>query len=1775
PSNKNNTDSYYNHSPKKSDSLSSEEIILSPHNTNNNSYAEPAIKKSSPISETLNLYNIDSVTLRQTFDNDFLQSPQIPSEPSHFLMKTYPNAKKTNPFFHKSHFFNNNIPKNFNTNPYNQNNSPRSLHCPTNSLSNSQNPSTTNQKPFFNAFHIESIQNDSNSLDRNTPPLENILDSASSNNYTIPPIKNNPPLHNPAQHISAIPQPYFNSTNVNNVNFNNNTNISSFNSSSSSQDPAAFSSTNSDIKFSFPTLNSDNSESLVIPNQEPIFLNPNFNSNLANKKKSTPNAINVANSQSFKAHNSYHPNPTNTENSDLPHQKTIEISRAPSSDSAYIQKPSKQSVKSLGMLKLPEEYCKDIFSILTPKLCSLLGVFCHKIHTPLSIFLNPDYPKHSLYGCASYYSQVDDFMFQSLHRTQISNWPLNKNSLSADIFLGSQINLLQKRSNKISSDQNQPSYRELLFSKSKGLSLWALIISLTDKNCTPNSITISKTLCSYRFFCTSLDFLRLLIIRYLNCDIELKDPPNNSAPNPSNQSISDSSLYGLTDFNSAQASKVIQLRVLNFIKLWVKSYKEDFDECHFSKNLLLEFLSFIKSFKGKHDLANNIETRLNKDYVESPLYQSSFPRKSSVSSVRAKNDSIISNTLAIYTSELLSNNKRYSDHYESIFEPRNLKSSSVQPSALKKKHSLKHKFSLGNFNPYKQIDPQNRTSSPVDSSKKISKKISSSYLMSLFNSKQKRSSINSNELTRTESKDALLNDLPRLQPKRSLANSNDLKFPGKVNSKDLKFPEKANSNDLKFPEKANSNDLKFPGKDSTSSELPKKNLPANTDDLYYDASNFKNNRRTFNSQLSDDVSSRTSSALRSSDGSGLEYEMFNQEIFRNSSSAIFGSCKKKSFDFDPKASKITDFDPGFIAEQLTLIEHSMYSKISMNDIFKRLRSKSNKTKSFGSFSSYDQRAAGDKTEFDFNSSTGVDNSIAEKTQNSSDISSLAHWSNCTTYWTIYTILSEPNPIVRASIIVHISLVAYYCLAIRNYSGAFELVGGLTNSSINRLKDTWSFVPPQFKQIIDQIQEIWHSRPNHKLYRESFLAALNGTLGPDYGIAFDPSPYNFSETLSGKNKKPFKNASSGHSRNNSVSGVKTFFGIGSSNKDKSLSVSKPPEQSFSGINPNSFILNSNSPFSPSSDTYSKTPTNSFYQPPSGSDTTLYETDAINDIFVQASANSDNRNDKVLDQLFGTSFSSNKRESSENFKRALSVANIDYFHRAWLIRNPSEITNRRVSGNNNTFNLGSIAKGGKAKSKSLQPENFRKSATLHNGYEYNPKTNESQKYDVPLKSSKYNNSDTFSGQTFGPSYLHTPSNPGKDLEKDSSNNNESFKSGSKLAQYPVVPFFGLHLTDLIHADEANQTYIKTNNAENFSSLLEFKNNWSKLPNLESAQTLSAKSSFQNLNGDGQRLAFSKAEKAAMLKSSVSNSNMSVLAKPKGAPGPTIMNMTKFRIISNILAEIKQSQSLGFSFTPNITIQNWLKNIILNFEDLLNELSDQLESSKDSSSSGKRALSQQYLTKKSSKLKTQGQDLEDTFTITEENPLSGTTPKYDKKDYFNNLSNFPTSNSKVDDITPIFKMNDLSISTEPTDTICLNDLVYDKCSRKTLNNDYIFSSNYPDLELVSDLAFDSENSYRKLSDAANMRIDSKPIRKMKSQNAQDLLSSNRYGKSNKLSNSKSFSNILTIETKNQYPFPKSTPEILKPENLSNKASYNRKNSNAADLENILYSISKKLEP
>ncbi|OMJ27226.1 hypothetical protein AYI69_g3349 [Smittium culicis] len=83
------------------------------------------------------------------------------------------------------------------------------------------------------------------------------------------------------------------------------------------------------------------------------------------------------------------------------------------------------------------------------------------------------------------------------------------------------------------------------------------------------------------------------------------------------------------------------------------------------------------------------------------------------------------------------------------------------------------------------------------------------------------------------------------------------------------------------------------------------------------------------------------------------------------------------------------------------------------------------------------------------------------------------------------------------------------------------------------------------------------------------------------------------------------------------------------------------------------------------------------------------------------------------------------------------------------------------------------------------------------------------------------------------------------------------------------------------------------------------------------------------------------------------------------------------------------------------------------------------------------------------------------------------------------------------------------------------------------------------------------------------------MKSQNAQDLLSSNKYGKSSKLSNSKSFSNILTIETKNQFPFPKSTPDILKPENLCNKGSYNRKNSNAADLENILYSISKKLEP
>ena len=56
-----------------------------------------------------------------------------------------------------------------------------------------------------------------------------------------------------------------------------------------------------------------------------------------------------------------------------------------------------------------------------------------------------------------------------------------------------------------------------------------------------------------------------------------------------------------------------------------------------------------------------------------------------------------------------------------------------------------------------------------------------------------------------------------------------------------------------------------------------------------------------------------------------------------------------------------------------------------------------------------------------------------------------------------------------------------CRKLNNFNGVFEIVAGLGNSSVHRLKKTWTFVPKEYLDFLDSMRELMST--NYKKFRE--------------------------------------------------------------------------------------------------------------------------------------------------------------------------------------------------------------------------------------------------------------------------------------------------------------------------------------------------------------------------------------------------------------------------------------------------------------------------------------------------------------------------------------------------------------------------------------------------------------------------------------------------------------------------------------------------------------------
>eukprot|EP01100_Stratorugosa_tubuloviscum_P003131 TRINITY_DN1746_c0_g1_i1.p1 TRINITY_DN1746_c0_g1~~TRINITY_DN1746_c0_g1_i1.p1 ORF type:complete len:790 (-),score=247.11 TRINITY_DN1746_c0_g1_i1:3-2336(-) len=157
-----------------------------------------------------------------------------------------------------------------------------------------------------------------------------------------------------------------------------------------------------------------------------------------------------------------------------------------------------------------------------------------------------------------------------------------------------------------------------------------------------------------------------------------------------------------------------------------------------------------------------------------------------------------------------------------------------------------------------------------------------------------------------------------------------------------------------------------------------------------------------------------------------------------------------------------DLQPLEIARQLSLIEQRLYCRIQRSELI------------FLNWKSNDRE---------------------KKAQN---ISALVDWFNKISRWVCTEIVTTANMRLRTAIIVRFIQIAQNCFKLKNFNSMMEILSGLNNTSVQRLKRTWQAVSTREMQSYQVLQELMSNSMNFKNYREE-LKKSNGIALPYLGL----------------------------------------------------------------------------------------------------------------------------------------------------------------------------------------------------------------------------------------------------------------------------------------------------------------------------------------------------------------------------------------------------------------------------------------------------------------------------------------------------------------------------------------------------------------------------------------------------------------------------------------------------------------------------------------------------
>ncbi|XP_052393592.1 RAS guanyl-releasing protein 2 [Carassius gibelio] len=106
--------------------------------------------------------------------------------------------------------------------------------------------------------------------------------------------------------------------------------------------------------------------------------------------------------------------------------------------------------------------------------------------------------------------------------------------------------------------------------------------------------------------------------------------------------------------------------------------------------------------------------------------------------------------------------------------------------------------------------------------------------------------------------------------------------------------------------------------------------------------------------------------------------------------------------------------------------------------------------------------------------------------------------NSVSQWIQIMVLSKPTAKQRATVISEFIKVAQRLLQLQNFNTLMAVVGGLSNSSIARLKDTQALIGSETRKVFDGLVELVTSSGNYSRYRQRF-SECSGFRFPILGV----------------------------------------------------------------------------------------------------------------------------------------------------------------------------------------------------------------------------------------------------------------------------------------------------------------------------------------------------------------------------------------------------------------------------------------------------------------------------------------------------------------------------------------------------------------------------------------------------------------------------------------------------------------------------------------------------